>query len=177
MSDLEMYCKEKEKIVDENRGVVLHGTPLVEFESLAAWKKPTLPFRFCICVKEPCPCDQPPIWFNKDDILAMDRSRKTGEDGQPLWEVKLKSNARILVEQVIPMTARNFESGMSKPTPGGGTTTAQMKAPPFGWVKAAFAAGFAAGTLIDKGTGLSDDIAEGAIDLLGPAPDWLQDLF
>ena len=44
-------------------------------------------------------------------------------------------------------------------------------------LKLAYKVGHAIGTELDEQTGASDDLSDAAIDVIGPAPKWLQNLF
>jgi hypothetical protein len=131
------------------------------------WK----PIRPCICVTEPCPCD------DLDDIIVWlpsvkKAAKRTGDDGIDSYSVE--PDERVLVELQIPMTLTQLrqlkewadrEDGSAGEGSGDGEVTAA--AAPVGTAGAAVAAfevGYALGTKIDEAAGLSDKISDWAAE-------------
>jgi hypothetical protein len=84
----------------------------------------------------------------------------------------------VIVEQQLPMQASAFSRTIPK-------VVKSAAPPPFAWVSAAFGVGLAIGRKLDDAFGsneggndnVSDDWADILLDKIGPAPDWLQDIF
>lgn len=139
----------------------------LEGGSMRGWK----PFRPCICVTEPCPCD------NLDDLIlwlpSSTKAKKTSTAGKV--EIPLDEDTEVLVDLQIPMTISQLRqlkewserAAEEPPADGGDGTTTVAKGKPVTPAKAAaaaFAVGFALGEKIDEAAGLSDKISDWAAD-------------
>ena len=161
------YASAKNRVLDSSVTARIHGVLLGGHHDRNGW----IPIFPCICVTEPCPCDQ------MDDVIVWlpvgTQGEKTGKqfEGADVMDFAVPGDARLIVETNIPMTAAGFKKvqrrvGESRCDPKSGLSRMAAGAPlPPGagagfFLTVAAAAGWGLGTFIDEETGASDKISD-----------------
>jgi hypothetical protein len=186
MPDLTEYVKNKARIAEEISVTTISGVPLQDLrDGLDRMKGGRIPILGCLCVhgvhdspEHPCPCKDLIVWLPIDGIIGWGPSRRRSASGQEIFDFQVAPSTRVIVEQQLPMQASAFSRTIPK-------VVKSAAPPPFAWVSAAFGVGLAIGRKLDDAFGsneggndnVSDDWADILLDKIGPAPDWLQDIF
>lgn len=168
------FCKRKAEIIEKERFLEISGSPMMKLPGDLGDLKFPIPIQPCLCVTEPCICPPWTIYVDPTDIVDFERSKRgVGEEGEIVFNFRVKRTARLIFEEPIEMSANSFENlsdiYVTYQKKGKGSIRGLL-------LKIAFKVGQAIGTKLDDATGTSDWWGEALFDALGPAPDWLQDL-
>lgn len=161
------YVEAKTKFLESRVSITISGIPL-DWDDDGKGFFPIWP---CVCVTEPCPCDE------LDDIIVWlptgTKGERTGNkiNGSDVITYIVPGDTKLVIETEIPMTASGFKKfqhevveTIRNPNSGLQILCKGKPLPPGSgagfWLSAAAATGWAIGTFIDKEAGLSDKISD-----------------
>ncbi|WP_143138772.1 hypothetical protein [Lentzea waywayandensis] len=165
------YAETKEQLLLRVQGVragIVRGVPLKggRFGGF-------FPIRPCLCVTEPCPCDD---LGDLDDLIiwlpVSNQGRGTGSraGSDEVLAYEVEHDDRVLVEVQIPMTIAQLRKIKEWSDREQGERSDRVtvrkggKVSPSQAILGAFLVGYALGEKIDEGTGLSESISDWAAD-------------